>query len=229
MSDKYNLSHAKFGGGFAGDKGTQIGGTFNEYSSTDVAPSETNELAVKIILILAANPKASPPLRLDQEVREIDAGLQRAKKRELFDLKQRWAVRVQDVYQSLLDFKPQIVHFSGHGTGDDGLALEDEAGNVRLVDTVALAKLFELFAADVECVVLNACYSEVQAEAAQHIPYVIGMNKTIGDIAAIKFSTGFYSALGAGKSIEFAYELGCNVIQLDGIPEHLTPVLKKKY
>jgi len=38
----------------------------------------------------------------------------------------------------------------------------------------------------------------------------------------------FYSALGAGESVEFAYKLGCNVIQLDGIAEHLTPVLKKK-
>jgi len=229
MSDKYNLSNAKFGGGFAGDNGTQIGGTFNDYSSTNVATPKTSELAVKTILILAANPRTSPPLRLDEEIREIDAGLQRAKKRELFDLKQRWAVRVQDVYQSLLDFKPQIIHFSGHGTGNDGLALEDDAGNVRLVNTEALTKLFELFANKVECVVLNACYSEVQAVAiAQHIPYVIGMNKAIGDVAAIKFSTGFYSALGAGESVEFAYKLGCNVIQLDGIAEHLTPVLKKK-
>jgi hypothetical protein len=198
-------------------------------SKTQDIVSEKSEYAVKTILILAANPKTTPPLRLDEEVREIDAGLQRAKKREQFDLKQRWAVRVRDVYQSLLDFKPQIVHFSGHGTGDDGLQLEDEAGKTRLVDTVALAKLFELFASNIECVVLNACYSEVQASAiAQHIPYVIGMNKAIGDKAAIKFATGFYSALCAGESVEFAYKLGCNVIQLDGIPEHLTPVLKKK-
>jgi ABC-type amino acid transport substrate-binding protein len=183
----------------------------------------------KTILILVANPKTTSRLRLDEEVREIDTGLQRAKKRELFDLKQRWAVRVQDVYQSLLDLKPQIVHFSGHGTEDDGLQLEDETGKMRLVDTAALAKLFELFASNIECVVLNACYSEVQASAiAQHIPYVIGMNKAIGDKAAIKFATGFYSALCAGESVEFAYKLGCNVIQLDGIPEHLTPVLKKK-
>jgi CHAT domain len=138
-------------------------------------------------------------------------------------------VRVQDVYQSLLDFKPQIVHFSGHGTGDDGLVMEDETGKTHLVDTVALTEQFELFASNVECVVLNACYSEVQASAiAQHIPYVIGMNKEIGDKAAIKFATAFYSALGAGESVEFAYKLGCNVIQLDGIAEHLTPVLKKK-
>ena len=225
----FNLQNAKFGGGLI-DAETinahQIGGNITNYTH---AQTETNSSTAKTILILAANPKTTSHLRLDEEVREIDAGLQRAKKRELFDLKQRWAVRVQDVYQSLLDFKPEIVHFSGHGTGDDGLVLEDETGRMQLVDTVALGKLFELFASNVECVVLNACYSEVQASAiAQHIPYVIGMNKAIGDKAAIKFATGFYSALGAGESVEFAYKLGCNVIGLNGIPEHLTPVLKKK-
>ena len=226
MSDKYNLSNAKFGGGFAGDGGTQIGGTFNDYSSTDAPHTNTN---VKTILILAANPTTTLRLRLDEEVREIDAGLQRAKKREQFDLKQRWAVRIQEVYQAMLDFKPQFVHFSGHGSLDDGLVLEDETGNERLVDTVALANLFKLFATDIKCVVLNACYSEIQAQAiAQHIPYVIGMKQAIGDKAAIKFATGFYNAIGAGESVEFAYKLGCSVIQLDGIPENLTPQLTKK-
>lgn len=99
---------------------------------------------------------------------------------------------------------------------------------MRLVETVALANLFKLFATDIECVVLNACYSEVQASTlAQHIPYVIGMNKAIGDQAAIKFATGFYSALSSGESVELAYKVGCNVIQLDGIAEHLRAVLKK--
>ncbi len=226
----FNLQGAQFGGGLVDAETVnahQIGGDITNYNQ--VARTEVNNSPVKTILILAANPKNTLPLRLGEEVREIDAGLQRAKKRELFDLKQRWAVRVQEVYQSLLNFKPQIVHFSGHGAGDDGLALEDETGNVRLVGTDALAKLFELFASNVECVVLNACYSEVQAQTiVKHIPYVIGMNKQIGDKAAIKFATGFYSALGAGESVEFAYKLGCSVIQLHGIPENLTPALKKK-
>ncbi len=226
----FNLQGAQFGGGLVNAdtvNAHQIGG--NITNSTQEQPVETKNTSAKTILILAANPKGTSTLRLDEEVREIDAGLQRAKKRELFDLKQRRAVRVQEVYQSLLDFKPQVVHFSGHGAGDDGLALSDEAGNLKLVDTLALANLFELFSSSIECVVLNACYSEVQAEAiVKHIPYIVGMNKAIGDVAAIKFATGFYNALGAGESVEFAYKLGCNVIQLDGIPEHLTPVLKKK-
>lgn len=183
----------------------------------------------KTILILAANPRGTSTLRLDEEVREIEDGLQRAKKRELFDLKQRWAVRVQDVYQALLDYKPRIVHFSGHGTGDSGLALEDESGNLQLANTDALSELFKLFSSSIECIVLNACYSEVQAAAiVKHVPYVVGMNKAISDKAAIKFATGFYNAIGAGESVEFAYKLGCNVIQLEGIPEHMAPVLLKK-
>ena len=51
------------------------------------------------------------------------------------------------------------------------------------------------------------------------------MNKAIGDAAAIEFSVAFYDALGAGESIEFAYKLACNAIQISGSPEHLTPVL----
>jgi uncharacterized protein YjbI with pentapeptide repeats len=225
----FNLQGAQFAGGLVNAETVNANHLGGNITNNPQQSAEINNSATKTILILAANPKNTSNLRLDEEVREIDAGLQRAKKRELFDLKQRWAVRVQDIHQALLDFKPQIVHFSGHGDGSDGLVLEDDTGMLKLIDNYALAQLFQLFSNSIECVVLNACYSEVQAEAiVKYIPYVIGMNKQIGDKAAIKFATGFYSALGAGESVDFAYKLGCNVIQLDGIAEHLTPVIKKK-
>ncbi len=79
-----------------------------------------------------------------------------------------------------------------------------------------IADLFKLFKNQVECVVLNACYSQVQAaEINQHINYVIGTKKEIRDDAAIFFSTGFYEALGDGETIERAYEFGRNPIQLE--------------
>ena len=62
----------------------------------------------KTILVLAANPKNTPPLRLDQEVREIDNGLERAQKREEFILKQKLAARPVDVRRAMLDYKPNI-------------------------------------------------------------------------------------------------------------------------
>lgn len=188
-----------------------------------------NDVMVQRILILAANPKNSSRLRLDEELREIEEGLVRAKKRDQFELVQKWAVRPRDLQRAILEVNPCIVHFSGHGTGEDGLALEDDVGEVKLVSATALEGLFELFSAEIECLILNACYSEVQAQAiSQHIPYVIGMNKTIVDKAALAFSVGFYDALGAGKSIEFAYKFACNAIHINGMNGHLTPVLRKK-
>jgi tetratricopeptide (TPR) repeat protein len=182
-------------------------------------------IAPKSILLMAANPKGTVSLRLQEEEREIRERLRLAGYGKV-PIHSTGATRPRDMQQAMLDFKPQVVHFTGHGSGKDGLAFEDGAGQLKLVDSDALANLFKLFSSRVECVVLNACYSQFQAEAiAQHIDYVIGMSQTIGDRAAIEFAVGFYAALGAGEAIEFAYELGCNAIQLEGIPEHLTPVL----
>jgi hypothetical protein len=184
---------------------------------------------VKKILILTANPKNTDKLRLDEEVREIQAGLERAQKRDRFEIVTRWALRVDDLRRALLDHEPQIVHFSGHGAGEHGLALENSSGQMQLVSTESLVRLFKLFKDTIECVVFNACYSEAQAEAIhQHVDYVVGMNKAIGDRAAIEFAVGFYDALGAGRSYTDAYEFGCSAIDLEGIPESLTPVLKSK-
>jgi hypothetical protein len=221
---------------------------------------------MKKILFLAANPRGTTPLRLEQEVRDISQELRQAHQSEQFRLEQRWAVRSRDIQQAMLDVSPQIVHFSGHGKGskielpneidsakptyrssatlqrdisihpedfppvpEEGLVFEDEMEREKLVTGEALAGLFKLFTDEVNCVILNGCYSQTQANAiAEHIPYVIGMSDAISDRAAIEFSVGFYKALGAGRSIEFAYRLGCNAIQIEGIPEYLTPVLITK-
>ncbi len=167
----------------------------------------SNTTLVKTILILAANPASTTRLRLDAEVRSIEEGLQLASKGGQFRLVQKGAVRLRDFYRAILEHKPQIVHFCGHGTGVDGIVLEDDTGQPTLVDQEVLSRLFKLFAVKgVECVVLNACYSQVQAEAiSQYIKNVIGMNQTIGDKAAIAFAVAFYDALGAGETVEFAF------------------------
>ncbi|WP_414573111.1 TIR domain-containing protein [Nostoc sp. CCY 9925] len=183
-----------------------------------------NNDSIHKILLLAANPIGSRYLRLGEEMREIEEGLKRSKNRERYSIATAQAVRYRDIHRAILEHEPQIIHFSGHGAGEEGLVFEDETGAAKLVDGEALAGLFQLFSGQVECVVLNACYSQVQAEAiAQHIPCVIGMKKAIGDPAAIEFAVGFYDALGAKKSYEFAYKLGCNAIRMAGIPEQDIP------
>jgi hypothetical protein len=184
----------------------------------------------KKILILASNPKATPQLRLDEEVREIDEGLRRSKHRNRFEIHTRLAVRLRDLRRALLDVEPHIVHFAGHGK-EDGILVEDELGMAVRISAKALAGLFALCADQVKCVILSACLSAPQATAiSKHINYVIGMKKEIEDKAAIEFAVGFYDALGAGKPVEQAFEFGRNAILqvFSDLPEHLIPVLKKK-
>jgi hypothetical protein len=160
------------------------------------------------ILILEANPHQD--LSLNEEIRDLEDVIQRSRDREQFEIKNRLAVRSTDLQESILEFKPNIIHFCGHGTGEEGLVFRD-----RQISTDTLSSLFELFKEHLECVVLNACYSEVQAnEIIKHIKYVIGMKQAIRDDAAIAFSIGFYRALGYGRSIEDAFKFGTNAIQL---------------
>lgn len=182
----------------------------------------------KKILILAANPKNTSSIRLDEEIRDIENGLERSHNRDEFVFKPKLAVRSSDVRRAMLDYEPNIVHFCGHGLGEEGIIFEDDFGEAKPVKADALADFFKLFSNHVECVILNACYSEVQAKAiSEHIAYVIGMKNPIKDATAIEFSVAFYDALGAGKPIEFAYDLARNAIQLAGLPEYLTPILIK--
>lgn len=180
------------------------------------------------ILFLGANPLDSTRLRIDKELREIDTSLRMASKRDRIVLAQRWAVNTSVLQQALLEENPQIVHFSGHGT-EEGIMLENSQGQSQLVSENALAKLFGLFADQIQCVVLNSCYSASQADAiARHIPFVIGMKSSMPDEAAIAFSLGFYRAIGAGRDIASAFEFGVNAIDLENLPGGELPTLLKR-
>ncbi len=185
-------------------------------------------LPIRKILVLAANSKDTSGLRLDEEVRSIQQSIRLSKERDRFQIVSEWAVRTEDLIQALLSHQPHVVHFLGHGTGEQGLVLNDDRGRAQLVPTRALARLFQQLHG-IECVLLNACYSDTQAQAiSQFVSCVIGMNQPIGDSAAIIFSRGFYTALGHGSSYESAHEMGRTAIDLEDIPEVKTPVLRTR-
>jgi hypothetical protein len=107
--------------------------------------------------------------------------------------------------------------------------LQKEDGNAEIVPPDALTNLFRIVnnQKKIQCVILNACYAEKQAEAiAKYVPCTIGMSTAISDTAAMKFATSFYRGLGYGRSVNDAFELGCNELAIEGIPEESTPRLK---
>ena len=164
----------------------------------------------KKILVLLCNPKTTPDV---EGVHEIGK-LQRAMKRsQHFDFDWQAGVSKSNLLPLILDNEPQIIHFCGHGS-NEGLTLHDENGMAELASNEYLANLLKDFNERIECVLLNACDSETLAdEIVKHINYVIGMNAPVRNDAAIAFSEAFYCALGAGESIEFAFELGTSAVQ----------------
>lgn len=193
------------------------------------APSASllSSLRKRRILILSANPIGTSQLLISQEIREIRSSLLSLKEGCLLSVESIEAIRYRDVFKAILEYEPDIVHFSGHGSKSSGIIVEDMAGQAKKLDPEALAKLFELFSSQIECVVLNACHSYVEAEAiAQHIRHVIGMRGQVEDRSAIEFSIGFYGALASGRTYAFAYELGRQAISLSGNkPDSLRPYI----
>ncbi|MGK7948289.1 MAG: SIR2 family protein [Xenococcaceae cyanobacterium] len=159
------------------------------------------------ILILEANPHED--LDLNDEMRDVQNVIRQSQAREEFEIAFAPSVKSTDLQDLMSDHKPNMVHFCGHGAGQDGLVFRD-----RKIDAGKLSHIFEYCQHYLQCMVLNACYSEVQAnEIVKYIPYVIGINNTIADKDAIAFSMGFYSALGYGRSFQYAYRCGCKAIE----------------
>lgn len=118
------------------------------------------------------------------------------------------------------------MHFSGHGSGKGEIILVDDQGRSKSVRPAALKALFSTLKDNIRLVILNACYSRIQAEAiTQVIDCAIGMNEEIGDKAAIIFSASFYRAMGFGRSVKEAFDQGVVALMLEGIPEENKPQL----
>jgi hypothetical protein len=178
------------------------------------------------VLFLAANPQDQPQLRLDEEIRAITERVRASEYRDSVDLISQWAVRPADLLQALNEYKPHIVHFSGHGSDTDELVFLDADGDTKLVSKEAIVATMNTLADNIRVVVFNSCFSTGQAEAVtQHVDVAIGMNAEIGEEAARVFAAQFYSAIGFGRSVQEAFDQAIAALMLEGIPEDKVPEL----
>jgi hypothetical protein len=83
------------------------------------------------ILALQANPEDRTRLRLGEESREIEQRLTVAQ--APYEFRVKGAVRAEDLQLLLLQNKPDIVHYSGHGSFTGELELEDASGTTKVL------------------------------------------------------------------------------------------------
>ena len=179
------------------------------------------------ILALQANSDPGAVLQLDKEIRDIKRTLASTIAWGV-EVLQEGAVQAPDLQTLLLRYRPDVLHFSGHGNSVGELMFETSEGSSEPISARSLGNIFSSLGQSICCVVLNACYSAPQASAiAKWVPYVVGMTSRISDRAAIAFSTSFYQALAFGKTFEQALILGRQQVELEYRGQSKAPTIYK--
>jgi hypothetical protein len=178
------------------------------------------------ILFLAANPTDSRRIELEQEFNRIRTALLTTPLGARVALFSRWDVRPEQLLSLIEQHRPQVVHYSGHGTSDGELRLSGSQGETRLVDANTLQRVFRVAGAGVRLVLLNACSSRSEGQLlSEVVDCVIAMAQQITDAAATIFSEDFYRALGNGSDVEHAFDHARLQVELSGLPEQDIPQL----
>jgi hypothetical protein len=170
------------------------------------------------VLFLAANPEGTGKLDLTAEYAQAQRCLEGVTS---YQLTSRFATNAGEFMTALLDAHPHILHFAGHGE-TDGIMLHGAAGGYELATAEALRTLFQFAATQgvrPELVILNACYSQGQAEAISAcVPLVAGTTRALQDKHAIAFTHGFYLALARGIDYMGALDAGEAMAAMAGAP-----------
>lgn len=173
---------------------------------------------------MSSDPRNVDRLRLATERRELEDAIRDTRLRSSFSLHDIGSCRIRDITRALDEYKPSILHFSGHGSSS-GIFFERDDGFAIMVDKSALAALLGT-QQGLDLVILNSCYSHEQAQAiADVVGYVIGMEGSILDEDAISFSREFYRALGDGRNIEDAFKRARAAV---GLTSNLQPHILKR-
>lgn len=179
------------------------------------------------VLFLAADPFMEGARReLDEAMRAVEQAVQGERAAGALEFVAHFATRESDVRDALRRHQPRIVHVAGHGEGTAGICLGGEDGHPRIVDREALRGLLGVVDS-VRVLVLDGAGTLATVQALREVAdYVIGTSQRPGDASAITFAQAFYGALGAGRTVLAAFELGLGELMIDGdgSPEGGVPV-----
>src|SRR5262249_1359292 len=138
---------------------------------------------------LAANPANTPPLAIRAEVLAIEEKLRQASLMPNVEFRFAWGTTVDEIEVQLRGWTPNILHFSGHGSKNGELIVQNSRGVGYALPSDAFVALLSLLGPKLRCVLLNACSMSQQAELiAKQVECVIGMDTAIRDTSAMHFA-----------------------------------------
>lgn len=183
------------------------------------------------ILYATSTADEKSPLRVDQEMRRVKAAVKASTHRDLVAIEHLPAATPNDVLDTLVAFRPHVVHFSGHA--NESVLVFDEGtdgygpNRGKRIGANLFRELLESTDEAPLLVVLNACKSAAQLDSVLgEVAMAIGMDDSVGDIDAIVFAARFYSTLAEGQSVEAALATARVEMKLNGLPDHDLPTLR---
>ncbi|WFL76827.1 CHAT domain-containing protein [Altererythrobacter arenosus] len=180
------------------------------------------------IAYLVTNPDPSAALNTLQEAKQVTKAIREVALSHKIDLRPFLAPSFDDLIDALNEFRPHVVHFSGHG-GDETLLFDNERiGDVggTALDFDTIVELLDAVEFKPDGLILMACDTvEGAKKFLDHTSFVVAMADSIGDDAASDFSVRFYRSLGSGVALENAVKQGKVSIKGKGYPDAELPTL----
>ena len=160
------------------------------------------------VLFLSASPKDKTPVSWGLEHDRIQKAIKRGKYHAQFSSFASFTTAPTDFRELLTDYKPDVVHFCGHGDRHEGLIFQNARGFSQPINDRALAEIFSRNRS-VRLVFLNACYSAKQAAVlSTTVDFIIGSTAAILDDRATDFASRVYEELANGNLINKAFRAG---------------------
>ena len=161
-------------------------------------------------------------------MRKVQEAIRASEFRDNINVEYRPAANLKTLLNGLNDFRPQIIHFSGHGDAH-GIAMDSGKVGKRADKSLSYSLLAKALAATdsrPRIVVLNSCNSSGARSALLKLGLiVVSMKTSISDLAAITFAPRFYAALAGGQSVRSAFAQGKVAVESASISEADTPQL----
>jgi hypothetical protein len=157
------------------------------------------------ILIAYSCPADEDRLRLDREHRRVEDAIAATRVSHVA-VDRKHATTLDDLARALASRQYDVVHFSGHGNST-GFYLDSETGDAgAFVKAIHLANILHSTQRSLSAILLISCYSSDAAkEFLTAAPYVISINGSADDAAAIDFVGHFYEQYFRTSSIERAF------------------------
>ncbi|HEY9311634.1 hypothetical protein [Williamsia sp.] len=185
-----------------------------EHAIRDIRPPQPEKLRV---LWLGASSLGD--LRVGRELKIIRKMVQAAEHRDGVEIDARTAATIDDLLDGLTEFRPHVLHFSGH-SDDDLIEFErdeDACHEGAVVSATAFANAVRSVDRPPSLVLLNSCNSAEQAEALveEVIAFAIGMTDEMLDADAIAYAGRFYAAVANGQSVAAAHRVAKSKLEMD--------------